>query len=136
MTQPDKHPQAIRRALIVSCACLWVFAFVATHWPQSDLPRIETSDKVLHFIGYLALGMILLGALMAHGLERARRIAIVAITLAVYGALDEITQPIVGRVAAFGDWLADVGGALAAIVILELAAWLLLVRSRRGTTNP
>ena len=45
-------------------------------------------------------------------------LTVIAVAI-LYGAFDEITQPLVNRHAAWRDWLADVLGALAAIVIFE-----------------
>ena len=41
-----------------------------------------------------------------------------------YAALDEMTQPLVNRYAAFDDWLGDVVGAAGAVMVLELGQWL------------
>jgi VanZ family protein len=33
----------------------------------------------------------------------------------LYGAIDELTQPLVGRFCSFDDWLADASGAIAVV---------------------
>jgi VanZ family protein len=42
------------------------------------------------------------------------------IVIAIYGGLEEITQPIVGRVASVIDWLADVAGAAIGLLVFVI----------------
>ena len=101
-------------------AVSWIAAFVATHIPKQHLPRgIHVGDKMLHAAGYFLLGGLLLLTRSAWGATWPRRAAWVVLVLAAYAAFDEITQPLVNRAAAVGDWLADTGGALAAVVLGE-----------------
>jgi VanZ family protein len=48
-----------------------------------------------------------------------RRISVLLI-MPIYAAFDELTQPLVNRHAAWGDWFANVFGSLAALILIEL----------------
>lgn len=109
-------PPPSRRARILSagaCGALWAAALTATHIPPDDLPEIEhVSDKLLHLAGYLVLAAALGATLRLRG-ATARRVAmLVPIVMALYGAFDELTQPLFNRGASWGDWLADAAGGL------------------------
>ena len=111
-----------RRMLAILLSVLWVGAFAATHIPKAQMPEdIHVSDKTLHAIGYFVLGAMLLLVCASRGRPRWTRVLVTLALLAAYGAVDEITRPVVNRTAAFGDWLADIGGAAAATLIIELA---------------
>ena len=130
MTARDARPPRRARVLLIALVVAWLAAFVGTHWPRGKLPSPGVSDKSLHALGYFVLGSLFHLALAARGVARRRRVAILIGVLAVYGALDEITQPLwpIHRHASFGDWLADLGGAVAAAIVWELV---LHVRQRR-----
>jgi len=90
----------------------------------------RVSDKLLHTLAYLVLGVLLQRA--AHGGFRGLRagpaIAAVLVT-AAYGLTDELHQIYVpGRIASVTDWLADVVGALLAVPLVGLLGTLLTRR--------
>ena len=117
-----------RRWLLAACVLLWICAFVITHVPAPAMPALPADDATLHAVGFFALTAVFVLTLAAYGRPRARRIAIAVVTMAVYGALDELTQPLVNRYAAWSDWLADLIGAIAAVAATEA---LLALRTRR-----
>lgn len=103
----------------------WVFPWLpAAFWAaflffmssRQTLPVSLDSglDKVAHFGAYLILGF-----LFGYAVYRARLSPLIAIALGwVYGALDEIHQSSVpGRIASFGDWLADAAGVLIGLLL-------------------
>ena len=114
----DSSARAAQVARII-CIAAWCAAFIATHVPASRLPALPASDKLLHSAAYFALACVLLVTLSLRGMRRRRRMLTVISVAILYGAFDEITQPLVSRYASWGDWLADVLGALAAIAIFE-----------------
>jgi len=129
------HPllhRSRRMLLIVSLSC-WVAAFLATHTPTERLPSRLPGDVTMHLVGYLALSSVVLLTLIAYGLSRPRRIIAILIIMAAYAAFDEITQPLVQRYAAWQDWMADMGGTLAAVILVELAFSLLAHIRRQGS---
>lgn len=110
---------------------LWLLclasAFVVTHMPPPKVPaRPLINDKVLHFTGFAALGIVGIWRLTGDS-RRITGLAAMAsfVGLALYGVIDEATQPYFGRSCEFGDWVADVCGAaagtLAALACLRLA---------------
>jgi VanZ family protein len=104
-------------------------AFIATHTPPADLPTLPASDKTLHFVGFLVLGSLLLLTLASYRVSRLHRVGLVIGLLATYAMIDETTQPFFRRTCDINDWLADMTGAVAAVVIVE--AVLLAVELRR-----
>jgi VanZ family protein len=132
-----KHRQSllfrIRRYLAAACAVVWTAAFVATHVPSRRLPDLSVKDTTLHVIGYFFLASTLLLTLSAYATRRQARALLVFFIMAGYAALDEITQPLVNRHAALSDWVADVVGAAAAVIVCEL---LLAIFSRRRPAVP
>lgn len=111
-----------RRAILICCVVIWLGALIATHIPVERLPRVKLSDVVLHAAGYFVLGAMFWLTLWAHDMWRTRRIWCVFLIMVSYAAMDELTQPLVNRVAAMNDWLADVIGMAAALVLCEALA--------------
>jgi VanZ family protein len=110
----------------------WAALAVATHLPAVVVPRTRLTDKSIHFFAFFGLS-VLLGAAWASrrpwGLQAALS---VVTTIAVYAALDELTQGLIpGRYPDLRDWYYDVGGAVAGVVLLSLgnAVWQLVRRS-------
>ncbi len=91
-----------------------------THIPGEDIPRVlqvQYLDKAEHVAAYgLIAGFFLLS------LTRPIRPAVLLIglaTLAVLGALDEVTQPLVNRFASIWDYACDlIGIAIPSMVFL------------------
>ena len=110
-----------RRRLVWTTALIWTAAFVATHVPTKELPALIGTDKVLHAIGYAVLAGALLMTLTAYRVAPLRRIPFVIAVSVIYAGLDELTQPLVNRSAELGDWLADLTGAAAAVILWEVA---------------
>lgn len=104
-------------------------AFVMTHLPPSRVPGGGLiNDKLLHCVGYLALGVV---TMLTLAFLRGRRpvggmIPGVWIAMLGYALLDESTQPLAGRTFEWGDLAADGTGALLGIVVVVL-----LSRQRR-----
>jgi VanZ family protein len=115
------HPGWLAVAL-ASMACL----LTLTHIPNEVLPKVlqrSLLDKVEHAVAYGVIAILCL-----HSLRRPVRpllLLILLLALAVVGALDEITQPLVNRHASITDYAFDLIGIAAACVIF-------LVRRGRG----
>lgn len=93
-----------RRVLLI---VIWIILATLTHVPvPQSVQEIRISDKLVHLIAYLPLGL-LLPACSIRGLTK-RWICVVVI--AVYGIMDELLQIPVGRTASLYDWLADLLG--------------------------
>ena len=88
-------------------------------------------DKVVHFLEYAILGILLYRAMPARGFRR--WLATLGIIGAAIGFLDELYQSTVpGRSASASDWLADLGGVCFGIVGCALAARARLVETGKG----
>ena len=95
-------------------------AFATTHIPGPALPLdMPVSDKTFHLAGYFPLTVIFVVTLKCYGLTLWRRVAVALAVMAIYGAFDEITQPLFNRSASWGDWLADIVGAATAVLACE-----------------
>lgn len=102
----------------------WCMLAVVMHVPITRVRHlpIEQGDKVIHFVLYFLLAW-LGGRHLRAGRPASPVLSLLTWTAvyAVYAALDEWLQAFVGRTMSFGDWLADLGGIVAATVILM--AW-------------
>ena len=104
---------------------------------RHDLPQIHIGDKIMHVAAYTALGVLALRAFHG-GITRLRPKAVLgAVTLTVgYGLIDEVQQGFVaGRDASGYDVIADVGGAVLAVLLVAVMARLLEQR-RPETPEP
>ena len=120
-----------RRLLWSATTIYWVLIFIATHLPPRRVPKLRVGDKTEHFVGYAILASLLMLVLP---MRLSIRMVAVVLICAIYGAFDEWTQPIMGRTTDVRDWLADVGGAMSAVVLCWLIARL-VSRSRWVATG-
>lgn len=119
-----------RRILRTATAVYWLVLFALTHVKVERVPGPSVNDKLVHLLAYGLLAGLLCATLMAHGM-RPTRAALWTFGLCLaYGAMDEWTQPWVGRSCELGDWLADAGGAAAAT-----AAMMICCCRRRSAAN-
>ena len=103
---------AISKILLASFVLVLL---TATHLPpDSPLipPEVFGIDKVYHFTAYAILAGLLAAAWQfSSGILTSRHLRWVWCAIAIFGALDELTQIPVGRDCSIWDWLADVVGA-------------------------
>lgn len=103
-------------------AIYWLGLVVGTHVP-SDTPLVPGGqfDEVVHFAAFAILAILLATTwqLSSGWLTRAHLTWAWA-TIALFAAVDELTQSLFGRESSGRDWLVDVVGAL---VGLMLFAW-------------
>lgn len=89
---------------------------IITHLPQDVMPdRLQVSglDKIEHVIAYGVITLLfILSIKKRFSLFRA---IILLFAISVFGAIDELTQPLVNRVASPIDWLADIIGIVAVL---------------------
>lgn len=99
----------------------------ATHLPlpPDAKPIILVWDKAIHFGAYFILAALTMLAFPATGEKKWLH---VGVWIALFGlaAIDEITQPHVGRTADIKDWMCDAGGILLAVI------GYILIRRYRG----
>jgi VanZ family protein len=102
---------------LVALVVYWSLLLTSTHVPRLPHAVYMTNgiDKICHFVGYTGLAYLASVAwTLQRSITRPLRLAnfvVIFGTLAVYGALDELTQPLVNRTCEFADWLADLAGA-------------------------
>lgn len=99
----------------IALAIYWLGLFIATHLPPRHIPPVPVSDKIEHFTGFAILAILLSIAIGRRVQPRA--FAVVLAICLIYAALDEWTQPFVGRTCDLKDWLADGGGAIVGSLI-------------------
>ena len=93
--------------------------FVATHVPRS-LPLLPPHrvDKLLHALAFAILAWLLAEAWQrSAGRLSGPHLRAAWLAVALYAALDELTQIPVGRLCSGFDWLADVVGAAAGLLV-------------------
>ena len=124
----DPATRRVRRAGVV-LAVYWLVLFVATHWPGPPrLLAVQGSDKVAHLAAYAVLAFLLARCVALRRQLTLGRYGAVLLTVILYGAVDELLQPLSGRRTEFADWLADAVGALLGLIAFRL---LVVVRGRR-----
>jgi len=121
----DQPVDTLTRLCFAGLFVWWSAAFVATHLPlPEDAPgqSIPHLDKAVHFVIYTGLAFLSLS-----GIARLRRASVgvvltLACVLALYGAVDEVSQIPVGRHADPLDWLADLCGIGAGLLLAHLVS--------------
>jgi len=101
----------------------------ATHWPYDPAAYLRLalrterppSDKTLHFVAYAILASLLCVCARLRGMAELRATLAVMGVVAVWAAVDEVTQPFFYRAAEPLDWVYDmVGAALGCLVVVLL----------------
>jgi len=103
----------------VLLAGYWLALVVGTHLPPKfpGLPS-ERSDKLAHFGAYMGLAWLLSMAWQSStGRLNGRHLWFAWMAVILVAAADEMTQPLIGRVASRGDWLADAVGAAVGLAV-------------------
>jgi len=95
--------------------------FAGTHYPGDMQLSYSPSDKTMHFVCYLVLTVLVLASWeLSTGLLRPAHYFFVWLSGTIYGVVDELTQIPVGRTCSMSDWLADVIGIVAGLILFRL----------------
>ena len=113
----------------------WLAMFAGTHYPKPPHTAFGNADKWMHFSAYFGLAVLLsIATAVRRPVSLGVALAIVAL-LAGYGALDELTQPLVGRDCELMDWCADVTGILIGASCFQVVALARRIRAKSSGTG-
>ncbi len=119
-SQPTHRSPHLTRLVYAAWLGYWAFLFVIMHTRRPPGARLveRFGDKVIHAAAYFVLAA--LGGWIA--LRRGRPLGwhwvlFWVAVYAAYAAADELLQDLVGRNSDLGDWLADVIGASAGLLL-------------------
>ena len=124
-TSPEQpvRPWMARLLAAATVAYTGVLVF-ATHHPRPEelLGPNPPSDKTLHFVAYAVLAGLAAATWLTARRTASRGLATLALALAGFGAVDEVTQPLFRRHAEPLDWIYDcIGIAIGIAVVVALA---------------
>lgn len=108
-------------------AVYWILIFTGTHVPvvPDAVPRFN--DKLIHFSAFFGLATLL--CYVTNSERLFRRFGLIAMGCATYAALDELSQTLIkGRTADPWDFVADMSGAMLAILLYAIARRLITWR--------
>jgi hypothetical protein len=105
-------PNIIRRTLTAVLVGYWLALFAATHLPIPASMGPPGSDKWHHFAAYAGLSILLAARLACNRSFTWKLASAMLGVVALFGAIDELSQIPAGRDAEIGDLLADVFGAV------------------------
>jgi VanZ family protein len=130
---PDSRRPFAWPLAVLTAGYVLVLLF-ATHYPKPEqfLGPDPPSDKTLHFLAYATLGFLAAATLAAAGRWSRGSLASLALGLAIFAGLDELTQPAFGRTAELLDWGYDLIGLAVGVGLVALARGLLAGRHPKG----
>jgi len=116
-----------KKLMLVVLLLYWPAIFVATHLPIPQLIRqAGVSDKILHFVAYFVLVFLLWFTLIPESKVSWRKPKAwwILLALVCYGLMDEVLQIYVGRNCDAPDFLANLTGAVAGLILFTfLSFW-------------
>lgn len=112
---------SLRKKLVLTALLLyWPAIFVATHLPIPKLvQQAGVSDKILHFVAYFVLVFLFWFTIIPERKVSWRKTAPwwILLTVVCYGLIDEVLQIYVGRNYDTTDFLANLTGAGAGLIL-------------------
>jgi len=100
----------------------WLILFAATHLPR-DFPAVppqQRVDKLVHLAAFALLAWLLATAWQrSAGRLTGSHLRAAWLAIVLYAAVDEWTQPWVGRCGSPADWLADATGAAVGLIVFH-----------------
>lgn len=107
------------RLVFFGLVLYWPAIFIATHLPPGKVPAVHVSDKLQHLIAFAIL-TIFLDITLAHK-WRSKGDWLTLLFVLMYAAIDERSQPLIGREADIVDWFADGTGAAIGLCLCGMA---------------
>lgn len=130
---PEFPSPWLRRGVWIATIVFWCACVYMTHVPKPpDFTNVIRSDKLKHFCGYGTLATFLYFSLWINGVNWRRAAILIIVVLAIYGALDERTQPWFGRDCDIHDWYADMIGVISALIFWTIIR-LTFIASKKPT---
>jgi VanZ family protein len=126
-----------QKLTIVPLLLYWPGIFILTHIPIPQLVyKAQVSDKSLHFLAYLVLVFLLWFAISPNKKVNWRKAAVwwVLFVVVWYGVVDEWLQGYVGRTCDIMDFLADLAGTLAGLILFSFFTFWPVLLVVMGTT--
>lgn len=118
-------PQGWRNVKTITTIALvgyWSTLFLATHFPRNPIPpEAGVSDKLQHYLAYAGLATLAAWWVAVRRPMTLRQYCAIMLSMALYGAADEILQSLVGRETDLLDWRADMIGAATGLIAFALA---------------
>ncbi|MHC4543000.1 MAG: VanZ family protein [Planctomycetota bacterium] len=110
-----------QKLVIISLLIYWPVIFILAHIPIPQLVRkAGVSDKIIHFVAYLALVFLFWFAVSPGRKVNWRRATAwwVLLVMVCYGVIDELLQGVVvGRSCDAMDFLADLAGVITGLIL-------------------
>jgi VanZ family protein len=101
---------------VIALAVYWATMFVGTHTPKLPGVVSKPNDKLLHFVAYFGLGILL--CYVSKPAKSWRRFGGILVLGLLYGAFDELTQSLVpNRYPDWRDLIADAMGLTTAVAV-------------------
>lgn len=137
MAPPESAPAPrwLATALALATAAYAIALVWATHYPRVErlIGPNAPPDKALHAYAYAGLALLSAATLAASGGWTLRRVAVLAAGLALFGVVDELTQPLFSRDAEWFDWLCDCLGIATGIAPVAALVVVSRLLTRRTT---
>jgi VanZ family protein len=119
----------------------WTTIFVLTHIPVKHISfltkQLNLSDIILHFLAYFILSFLLWTALNPSKKVdwRKARVWWILLVIICYGLLDEWLQTYTQRGCSVYDFLADLTGAITALILLSIFPFRSRTKRKNGDHN-
>jgi VanZ family protein len=111
-----------QKLTVISLLFYWPGVFILAHIPIPQVVyKAHVSDKSIHFLAYLILVFLLWFAISPEKRVNWRKAAVwwVLFVVVWYGVVDEVLQSYVGRTCDIKDFLADLAGTLAGLILFS-----------------
>jgi VanZ family protein len=111
-----------QKLTIISLLIYWPGVFILSHIPIPQLVyKAQVSDKSIHFLAYLVLVFLLWFAISPNKKVNWRKAVVWWVLFVViwYGVVDEVLQGYVGRNCDKMDFIADLVGTLAGLILFS-----------------
>jgi VanZ family protein len=111
-----------QKVILISLLIYWPGLFVLAHIPIPQLVyKAQVSDKGLHFLAFLILVFLLWFAISPDKKVNWRKTGVwwVLFVVVWYGVVDEVLQDYVGRSCDFTDFLGDLAGTFAGLILFS-----------------